>query len=90
MWYSTYSKIGLVILRQLYVLGCFAGYKDINGTVNYSLADNTKEFIQKKANFDFCVFNATGVSGNSNEIFSLINVFSSVWFQLFQLILMLQ
>jgi len=39
---------------------CFAGYKDTNGTVNYSLAETTKEFIQKKLNFDLCVFNATG------------------------------
>jgi len=53
----------------LFVLGCFASYSDNNGTVNYILADNTKDFIEKKNNFDFCIFNATGVSLNFHKIF---------------------
>ena len=32
--------------------------------MSYDLANTTKIFIQKKANFDVCIFNATGVSPN--------------------------
>jgi len=53
----------------IFVLGCFIDYKDINGTVNYSLADDTKNFIEKKVNFDICIYNVTGVSFYLNKIF---------------------
>ncbi|CAF1488382.1 unnamed protein product [Rotaria magnacalcarata] len=43
-----------------YCDNCITGYKDTNGTIDYSLTDDTKQFIQKKLNFDFCIFNATG------------------------------
>nr|AKL90155.1 osteopetrosis associated transmembrane protein [Macrotrachela sp. HR] len=39
---------------------CITHYNDINGTVDYSLTDNTIKFTQKKMNFDMCIFNATG------------------------------
>jgi hypothetical protein len=53
----------------LFILGCFIDYKDINGTVNFSLADDTKNFIEKKVNFDICIYNVTGVSFYLNKIF---------------------
>ncbi len=49
------------ISHVVYFLGCITGYDDINGTIHYSLAEDTTKFIQKKMTFDACIFNATGV-----------------------------
>ncbi|CAF2691295.1 unnamed protein product [Rotaria sp. Silwood2] len=43
-----------------YCDNCITNYKDTNGTIDYSLTNHTVKFIQKKLNFDFCLFNATG------------------------------
>lgn len=49
---------------MIFCVDCFAEYNDINGTVTYTLANITKTFIQKKIQFDLCIFNATGVCVN--------------------------
>ncbi|CAF4210870.1 unnamed protein product, partial [Rotaria sordida] len=43
-----------------YCDNCIKNYKDTNGTTDYSLTNHTIKFVQKKLNFDLCIFNATG------------------------------